>query len=100
MPFLLGYPRRLGEHTTTMRGLRPWVREALPIAALAVLATVKLWPIVTPFAGSRLSLGGDFGLAVEPYFYHQLKRGILPLWDSTLGTGSPFLCSGTPPPLF
>jgi hypothetical protein len=87
MPFLLGYPRRLGTHTTTMRGLRPWVREALPIAALAVLATVKLWPIVTPFVGSRLYLGGDFGLAIEPYFYHQLKRGILPLWDPTLGTG-------------
>jgi hypothetical protein len=76
------------------------VREALPIAALAVLATVKLWPIVTPFVGSRLYLGGDFGLAIEPYFYHQLKRGILPLWDPTLGTGSPFLGSGTHHPMF
>ena len=83
-----------------MRGLRPWVREALPIAALAVLATVKLWPIVTPFAGSRLHLGGDFRLAIEPYFYHLLKRGILPLWDATLGTGSPFLGSGTHHPMF
>jgi len=76
------------------------MREALPIAALAVLATVKLWPIVTPFAGSRLYLGGDFGLAIEPYFYHLLKRGILPLWDATLGTGSPFLGSGTHHPMF
>jgi hypothetical protein len=76
------------------------VREALPIAALAVLATAKLWPIVTPFASSRLYLGGDFGLAVEPYFYHQLKRGILPLWDPTLATGSPFLGSGTHHPMF
>src|SRR5262245_34747464 len=83
-----------------MRGLRPWVREALPIAALAVLATVKLWPIVTPFAGSRLYLGGDFGLAAAPYFSHQLKRGILPLWDPTLATGSPFLGSGTHHPMF
>jgi hypothetical protein len=83
-----------------MRGLHPWVREALPIAALAVLATVKLWPIVTPFAASRLYLGGDFGLAIEPYFYHLLKRGILPLWDATLGTGSPFLGSGTHHPMF
>ena len=37
---------------------------------------------------------------MEPYFYHQLKRGILPLWDSTLGTGSPFLGSGTHHPMF
>ena len=36
MAFLLGYRRRLGERgTTTMRGHRPWVREALPIAGLA-----------------------------------------------------------------
>jgi hypothetical protein len=83
-----------------MRGLRPWVHEALPIAGLVALAIVKLWPTVTPFAGSRLYLGGDFGLAVEPYFYHQLKRGILPLWDATLGTGSPFLGSGTHHPMF
>jgi hypothetical protein len=55
---------------------------------------------VTPFTGSRLYLGGDFGLAVEPYFYHQLKRGILPLWDPTLGTGSPFLGAGTHHPMF
>src|SRR4029079_16288139 len=100
MPFLLGYPRRLGAHTTTMRGLRPWVREALPIAALRELAAVKLWPIVTPFVGSRLYLGGDFGLAIEPYFYHQLKRGILPLWDPTLGTGSPLPASGAHRPMF
>jgi hypothetical protein len=101
MAFLLGYPRRLGEHgTINMRGHRLWVREALPIAGLAALAAVKLWAIVTPFAGSRLHLGGDFGLAVEPYFYHQLKRGILALWDPTLGTGSPFLGSGTHHPMF
>ncbi|HEX2501569.1 MAG TPA: hypothetical protein VHO73_08925 [Methylomirabilota bacterium] len=83
-----------------MREHRPWVREALPIAGLAGLAVVKLWAIVTPFAGSRLHLGGDFGLAVEPYFYHQLKRGILTLWDPTLGTGSPFFGSGTHHPMF
>jgi hypothetical protein len=83
-----------------MRGHRPWVREALPIAGLAGLAVIKLWAIVTPFAGSRLHLGGDFGLAVEPYFYHQLKRGILTLWDPTLGTGSPFLGGGTHHPMF
>jgi hypothetical protein len=83
-----------------MRGQRPWVREALPIAGLAGLAVLKLWAIVTPFAGSRLHLGGDFGLAVEPYFYHQLKRGILTLWDPTLGTGSPFLGGGTHHPMF
>jgi hypothetical protein len=101
MPFLLGYRRRLGEQgTTTMRGRRPWVREALPIAGLAGLAVIKLWAIVTPFSGSRLHLGGDFGLAVEPYFYHQLKRGILTLWDPTLGTGSPFLGGGTHHPMF
>ena len=57
-----------------MRGCRPWVREALPIATLAVLATVKLWPIVTPFAGSRLYLGGDFGLAIEPDLAHEAYR--------------------------
>jgi hypothetical protein len=101
MAFLLGYRRRLEEHgTTTMRGQRPWVREALPIAGLAGLAAIKLWAIVTPFAASRLHLGGDFGLAVEPYFYHQLKRGILTLWDPTLGTGSPFLGGGTHHPMF
>jgi hypothetical protein len=83
-----------------MRGRRPWVRETWPIAGLAALAVVKLWAIVTPFAGSRLYLGGDFGLAVEPYFYHQLKRGILPLWDPTLGTGSQFLGAGTHHPMF
>ena len=100
MAFLLGYPGRLRGHATiTMRG-RPWVREALPIAGLAGLAVVKLWAIVTPFAASRLYLGGDFGLAVEPYFYHHLKRGILRLWDPTLGTGSPFLGGGTHHPMF
>ena len=83
-----------------MRGRHPWVRETWPIAGLVALATVKLWAIVTPFAASRLYLGGDFGLAVEPYFYHQLKRGILPLWDPTLGTGSPFLGAGTHHPMF
>jgi hypothetical protein len=101
MAFLLGYPRRLEEHgTTTMRERRLWVREALPIAGLAALAAVKLWAIVTPFAGSRLHLGGDFGLAVEPYFYHHLKHGILALWDPTIGTGSPFLGAGTHHPMF
>jgi hypothetical protein len=83
-----------------MRGHHPWVREALPIAGLAGLAAAKLWAIITPFVGSRLYLGGDFGLAVEPYFYHQLKRGILTLWDPTLGTGSPFLGAGTHHPMF
>lgn len=83
-----------------MRGRHPWVRETWPIAGLTALAAVKLWAIVTPFAGSRLHLGGDFGLAIEPYFYHQLKRGILPLWDPTLGTGSPFLGGGTHHPMF
>jgi hypothetical protein len=53
-----------------MRARRPWVREAWTLAGLAALAVVKLWPIVTPFSGSRLYLGGDFGLAIEPYFYH------------------------------
>lgn len=83
-----------------MRGHRPWLREGLPIAGLAALAAVKLWALVTPFAASRLHLGGDFGLAVEPYFYHHLKRGILALWDPTLGTGSPFLGGGTHHPMF
>jgi hypothetical protein len=84
-----------------MRGRRRrWVREAWPLAALAALAALRLWPIVTPFAASRRYLGGDFGLSVEPYFYHHLKRGILPLWDPTLGTGSPFLGAGTHHPMF
>jgi Dolichyl-phosphate-mannose-protein mannosyltransferase len=83
-----------------MRGHHRWVRETWPIAGLVALATLKLWAIVTPFAGSRLYLGGDFGLAVEPYFYHLLKRGTLPLWDPTLGTGSPFLGAGTHHPMF
>ena len=37
---------------------------------------------------------------MEPYFYHQLKRGIMALWDPTLGTGSPFLGAGTHHPMF
>ena len=96
---LLAYRRRSGKRgTVTMRERRPWVRDVWPIAALAALAAVKLWAIVTPFAAARRFLGGDFGLAVEPFFYHQLKRGVLPLWDLTLGTGSPFLGGGTHTP--
>ncbi len=83
-----------------MRGHGRWATDGAVLLGLAAVAVVKLWPLITPLAASRLYLGGDFGLAVEPYFYHQLKRGILPLWDVTLGTGSPFLGAGTHHPMF
>ena len=83
-----------------MRGRRPWLGEAGAVLALAALALVKMWSLVTPIAGSRAYLGGDFGLAVEGYFYHQLKSGRLPLWDPTIGTGAPFLGAGTHHPMF
>ena len=41
--------------------------------------------------------GGDFALSIEPHFYHWLKRGVLLLWDPTVGTGSWLLGGGTHP---
>ncbi len=77
-----------------------WVGEAGVIAGLAVLVAAKMWTLITPLSQFRASLGGDFGLAVEAYFYHMLKSGTIPLWDPTLGTGSPFLGGGTHHPMF
>ena len=70
------------------------------VLGLAALVAAKMWTLITPWSQSRASLGGDFGLAVEPYFYHMLKQGTIPLWDPTIATGSPFLGAGTHHPMF
>lgn len=77
-----------------------WAGETGVILGLAALVAAKMWTLITPWGQSREFLGRDFGLAVEPYFYHLLKRGVVPLWDPTLGTGSPFLGGGTHHPMF
>ena len=74
--------------------------DAGVVLAVTAAVAVKMWPLLTPWAESRQHLGGDLGLGVEPYFYHELKRGILPLWDPTIGTGSPFLGAGTHHPMY
>jgi hypothetical protein len=80
--------------------LPAWLKDAGILLAVAAALVAKMWVLVTPWAVSRQYLGGDFGLAVEPYFYHELKRGVLPLWDPTIGTGSPFLGAGTHHPMY
>jgi hypothetical protein len=79
---------------------RRWAAEIGALAGIGLLAGVKLWSLITPWPGPDEFLGGDFGLAVEPYFYHLLKRSTIPLWDPTLGTGAPFFGAGTHNPMY
>jgi hypothetical protein len=65
MIFLLAYQADWEARHDTVRGHHRWGREALSIAGLAGLAA--LWATITTFAEWRPPLGGDFGLAVEPY---------------------------------
>src|SRR5262249_8362573 len=74
--------------------------ESSALLGVTAAVAVNLWRLLPPWAESREHLGGDFGLGVEPYFYHELKRGVLPLWDPTIGTGSPFLGAGTHHPMY
>jgi hypothetical protein len=62
---------------------------------MAALLLVKCWPLIRPW--EREYRAGDFALSVEPHFYHWLKRGVVLLWDPTIGTGSWLLGGGTHP---
>ncbi len=75
--------------------LRRWLPDAGAIAAVAALVVVKCWSLVRPW--EREYRAGDFALTIEPHFYHWLKRGVVLLWDPTVGTGSWLLAGGTHP---
>lgn len=74
---------------------RRWLQEAGAIVTVAVLVVVKCWNFVRPW--DREYRAGDFALSIEPHFYHWLKRGVVLLWDPTVGTGSWLLGGGTHP---
>jgi hypothetical protein len=80
-------------------GQRSSWRRRLPdagaIAGIAALVVVKFWNLVRPW--DREYRAGDFALSIEPHFYHWLKRGVVLLWDPTIGTGSWLLGGGTHP---
>jgi hypothetical protein len=68
--------------------------------AFVLLAVARFWFVIHPDPARRAFLPGDFGLGVEGSFYHQLKRGVMPLWDTTLGTGMLFVGGGTHQPTY
>jgi len=72
-----------------------WLPDAGAIVTVAALVLIKCWPLVRPW--EREYIGGDFALSIEPHFYHWLKRGVVLLWDPTIGTGSWLLGGGTHP---
>lgn len=78
---------------------RSWARSLPDFAAIltvTALVAVKCWNLVRPW--QRQYVSGDFALGgVEPHFYHWLKRGVVLLWDPTVGTGSWLLGGGTHP---
>jgi hypothetical protein len=65
------------------------------ILAVAALVLLKCWNLLRPW--DREYRTGDFALSIEPHFYHWLKRGVVLLWDPTIGTGSWLLGGGTHP---
>jgi hypothetical protein len=65
------------------------------VGVVTVLLVAKCWNLVRPW--DREYRAGDFALSIEPHFYHWLKRGIVLLWDPTIGTGSWLLGGGTHP---
>ncbi|HSE94349.1 MAG TPA: YfhO family protein, partial [Methylomirabilota bacterium] len=75
-------------------------RALLVAGAFALLAVARFWFVIHPDRARRLFLPGDFGLGVEGFFYHHLKRGVMPLWDTTLGTGTLFVGGGTHQPTY
>jgi hypothetical protein len=75
--------------------VRRWLPDAGVIATVAILVIVKCWSLVRPW--DREYRAADFALTIEPHFYHWLKRGVVLLWDPTVGTGSWLLGGGTHP---
>ena len=72
-----------------------WLPDAAALGVMAAFLLVKCWPLIRPW--EREYRAGDFALSVEPHFYHWLKRGVVLLWDPTIGTGSWLLGGGTHP---
>jgi membrane protein YfhO len=72
-----------------------WLPDVGAVGAVAALVVAKCWNLVRPW--DRQYRGGDFALSIEPHFYHWLKRGVVLLWDPTIGTGSWLLGGGTHP---
>ena len=73
----------------------PWLPDVGAILVVALLVVVKCWNLLRPW--EREYRTGDFALSIEPHFYHWLKRGVVLLWDPTIGTGSWLLGGGTHP---
>jgi Bacterial membrane protein YfhO len=65
------------------------------VGVVLSLLVAKCWELVRPW--DRQYRAGDFALSIEPHFYHWLKRGVVLLWDPTIGTGSWLLGGGTHP---
>ncbi len=70
------------------------------VGGFVLLTMAKFWVVLQPDPSRRGYLPGDFGLGVEGSFYHALKRGVIPLWDPTLGTGALFFGAGTHHPMY
>ena len=73
----------------------PWLPDVGAILVVATLVVVKCWNLLRPW--DREYRTGDFAISIEPHFYHWLKRGVVLLWDPTIGTGSWLLGGGTHP---
>ena len=70
-----------------------WIKDLSSHLFLALLVIFKFWDYLNPYG--EFYWAGDF-LEVTPmrdYFYHNLKKGILILWDSHIATGMPYLAA-------
>jgi hypothetical protein len=73
-----------------------WRFPLAVLGGLTAAALVKFWPLLRPW--ERVSFGGDLTLGIDAFFYGQLKRGVVRLWDPTIVTGGLTLGGGAHTP--
>ena len=70
---------------------RDWLKDSFILFFLVGLVLIKFWDFLVP--GDKLFWGGDFIEITSPrnFFYQNLRKGFLILWDTHIGAGMPYL---------
>ena len=73
--------------------LKGWIKDLAAYFFLALLVTLKFWNFLIP--KDKLYWVGDFleVTSMGTYFYQNLRKGILILWNNYIGAGMPYLAA-------